>query len=121
MECKCGYKGLAEIGNFSGSRHGQHRDEIHFRCPKCKTFDFRWINEIDSVREALIFPTEHNHVSMSQGEASPDLCFYSIYNPSTSWGHSGTISIEEYNELINEFPQLKLKPMVVKQKVGSVE
>lgn len=108
MECKCGYRGIAEIGQFKGLRHGQER-ELPYRCPKCKSLDFRWINEIDSVRLALIQPDGRNIVNLLTGGADPSFVGYSIFDPTTHYGRGGTISLEEYKALKEELKQLKLE------------
>ena len=107
MKCKCGYEGLAEIGNFPDERFdGKYLDNpkmnIPYICPKCKfNKNIIHINQIDSVRSALRNP--HGRIiTFSKMDLCPDLISYCICD-SKGYGCASTISLIEYNGLIDEF------------------
>ena len=126
MECNCGYKGLAELGNFPDeSCNGKYKDlpfmNTHYRCPKCKSNKkIKWLTPIDSIRYALLFGEfcngticnqPHNktrkNVEFITSNSNNRFVGYSISCPICHYGHGSGILIKEYENLIKEVKEGK--------------
>jgi hypothetical protein len=101
MNCKCGYSGLAEVGNYISRKFSKDGSPISFRCQRCKSSEsIVYINSIDSVREALIRPNGRT-VSFYTGGGDHGFIGYSITDKN-NFGVGSTISFQEYEDLLKE-------------------
>ncbi len=122
MKCKCGYEGLAEIGNFPNEVDGGKYKNLKYmntpyRCPNCKSNkNMEHINSIDSIAKVIKLgeicykkiPYPHKTKKIVRfffGGADKTFISYSIHCPLCKWGISSTISLEEYETLKKEFPK----------------
>ena len=132
MKCKCGYEGLAEIGNFPDeSCGGKYKNlpymNVRFRCPVCKSNKkMEHINSIDSIRHALLFGEfcTRNHqrtrrvVEFVTSYSNKSFVGYSISCPVCMYGEASGITPKEYANLIKEAEEGKF---ILIQKDADVE
>ena len=108
MNCKCGYEGWAEVGDFGFNK--ERLMQRYYRCPKCKSTDPIYIDSIDSAKKFLMFggscirghPRAEQVINFITGGADNGLVGYSIHCPVCKWGHGSGIKREDYDKLIKE-------------------
>lgn len=113
MECRCGYKGPAEVGDFGLNTKLLLQE--HYRCPKCKGLrdKIRWLHSPDSIRKELMFPSLCHGPEKRHSPARRVVTFiiggdnktvgYSIHCLLCTWGESSSISIEDAMAIKKEF------------------
>ncbi len=106
MECKCGYKGLAEIGDFPDERWGEIIGTCSYRCPECKSNkNIMYNHAIDSIAEVIVRNRFRNVLQFFFEGADKNTIGFSITNPRTKLGHGSTITVEEFEMLRKKYPK----------------
>ncbi len=110
MECKCGYEGKPEYGNFQSTEIPHLK--VHMRCPSCKKTARGIIySNVDMVEYQIRYPEvctgwgperhrdKEKILSFLPGQSS-DLMFYAITCPACNYGMASAVNPEEYEYLL---------------------